>query len=133
MDGRPGSLLDRLAEVPDPRRQCANTKHLLPEVLLMGLAAVLAGAAGFCDMATVAAERREFFASFLKLPGGVPSHDTFRAVFLAVDPRALQAILVGWLAERLPGLDTTHVRIDGKALRGSARPSGGLGALHAVC
>jgi predicted transposase YbfD/YdcC len=126
------SLVERLGEVPDPRRQCDNTKHLLPEILLMGFAAVVAGCRGFCEMATFAAERRAFFASFLALPNGVPSHDTFRAVFLAVAPRALQAVLVGWLAERLPGLDTSHVRIDGKTLRGSARPSNGLAALHTV-
>lgn len=59
-------------------------------------------------MAVFAVERRDFFASFLVLPGGVPSHDTFRAVLMAVDPRKLQEVLVTWLLERLPGLDTGH-------------------------
>jgi predicted transposase YbfD/YdcC len=127
-----GGLLDRLEDVPDPRRQCDNTKHLLPEILLLGFAAVLAGSGSFTEMAIFANERRAFFGTFLRLPNGVPSHDTFRAVFMAVDPRKLQAILVAWLAERLPDLDTSHVRLDGKTLRGSARPSSGLAALHTV-
>jgi hypothetical protein len=50
---------------------------LLEEILLMVLAAVLSGAGGWNEIESYCKAKHEWLKSFLKLPGGIPSHDTF--------------------------------------------------------
>src|SRR5439155_6888509 len=70
-------------------------------------------------------------------PNGIPSHDTFRRVFQAVCPRALQRCLIAWLEEfRQTGPAAAGagkvVAIDGKTLRRTFDRARALGALHLV-
>src|SRR4051812_22168961 len=124
-------LLERARTIADPRRQCANLKHRLDDVLVLGFCGVLAGCDDFVEMADWAGQNLDFFRTFLELPGGVPSHDTFNRVFAAVKPDALQAALLPWLLGRR-GLPGDWVHLDGKTMRHTGRASRGLGALHAV-
>jgi hypothetical protein len=104
----------------------------------MGFCAVVGGAEDFVEMEEFARNHKDFFARFLALPNGIPAHDTFRRVFQAVCPEALQAVLVAWLwevrrrpespAEAGPRL----VAIDGKTLRRTFDAKQGWGALHVV-
>jgi predicted transposase YbfD/YdcC len=66
----------------------------------------------------------------LKLPGGIPAHDTFERVFAALDPHALEACCLAWLRAVAGLAGVEHIAIDGKTLRGSAGSK--LGALHVV-
>jgi predicted transposase YbfD/YdcC len=127
-------LVDALQAVPDPRRQCRNLRHRLVDVLVMGFCAVLGGCDDFVEIAEFARAKEAFFRRFLELPHGIPSHDTFRRVFQAVGPQALQAGLIGWLQERRPtaqGGDEA-IAIDGKTLRRTFDRVKGLGALQLV-
>jgi hypothetical protein len=131
VDGMTCELLERAKTIADPRRQCANLKHRLDDVLVLGFCGVLAGCDDFVEMADWASQNLDFFRTFLELPGGIPSHDTFNRVFAAVKPAALQAALLPWLLERR-GLPGDWVHLDGKTMRHTGRASQGLGALHVV-
>jgi len=127
-------LVDALQAVPDPRRQCRNLRHRLVDVLVMGFCAVLGGCDDFVEIAEFAKAKEDFFRRFLELPHGIPSHDTFRRVFQAVGPQALQASLMGWLQEQRPPAPdgTAAIALDGKTLRRTFDHAKGLGALHLV-
>jgi predicted transposase YbfD/YdcC len=131
------SLVEALAAVPDPRRQCKNLRHGLADILVMGFCAVLCGAEDFVEMEEFARSKEAFFRRFLDLPNGIPSHDTFRRVFQAVGPQALQSCLIGWLqglrqAGQAAAGEGEVIAIDGKTLRRTFDRAGGLGALHLV-
>jgi len=124
-------LVEQLKTVPDPRRQCANLRHLLEDVLILGFRGTLAGCDDFVEIAEWAALHEDFFRSFLELPNGIPSHDTIGRVFAAVNTHALQAVLIPWLQSRR-GAAGDLVHIDGKAMRGTRVAAAGLSALHVV-
>lgn len=128
-------LVAALAAVPDPRRQCKNLRHSLVDVLVIGFCGVLCGCEDFVEIETFGRKKEDFFRRFLELPEGIPSHDTFRRVFQAVGPQALQQGLIGWLQgarQAAPAAGGEVIAIDGKALRGTFDRARGLGALHLV-
>ena len=124
-------LVEQLETIPDPRRQCRNLKHRLADVLLSGFCGVLAGCDNFVEIADWARHHEAFLRTFLELPNGTPSHDTYTRVFATVRPAALHGVLIPWLQQRR-GLPGDWVHIDGKALRGTRSTAKGLGALHLV-
>ncbi len=130
-------LVEALQAVPDPRRQCKNLWHPLADVLALAFCGVLCGCEDFVEIEEFGRCKEDFFRRFLGLPHGIPSHDTFRRVFQAVCPRALQGCLIDWLqglrqtAEPAAG-DGGVVAIDGKTLRRTFDHARGLGALHLV-
>jgi predicted transposase YbfD/YdcC len=131
------NLVAAIEAVPDPRRQCQNLLHRLVDVLALGFCGVLCGCDDFVEIAEFGRSKEEFFRRFLELPHGIPSHDTFRRVFQAVCPQALQRCLIDWLtgareAARPAAGGGGVVAIDGKALRRTADRARGVGALHLV-
>jgi len=111
------SIVEILAEVPDPRR--CNASHALADILFVALAAMLCGATSCTEMAFFAEGRLELLRQFVPLEGGAPSHDTFSRVFRGLDPEALAAafgrvmVAFGETARRT----AAQVAIDGKSLR----------------
>jgi predicted transposase YbfD/YdcC len=84
----------------------------------------------WADIALFAQNREAWFRRFLKLPEGVPAHDTFERVFAALNPRAFERCCVAWLREAADLVGVGHIAIDGKTLCGSATSK--LGPLHLV-
>jgi predicted transposase YbfD/YdcC len=112
-----GELLRLLGTVPDPRRH--NTRHRLSDILTIALLATICGAGGFVEIVAYARSKEQWLSSFLDLPCGIPSHDTFSRVFARLHPDALEAAFRQWttrLAEHSAG---RLVAIDGKSLRRS--------------
>jgi predicted transposase YbfD/YdcC len=129
------SLVAAIVAVPDPRRQCKNLRHRLVDILVIGFCAVLCGCDDFVEIEAFGRAKEEFFRRFLELPHGIPSHDTFRRVFQAVCPQALQGCLIGWLQglrQPAEAAGDEVVAIDGKTLRRTFDHAQGLGALHLV-
>ena len=124
-------LLEQLKSIPDPRRQCKNLWHKLADILVIGFCGVLAGCDDFVEIATWASHHEEFFRTFLELPNGIPSHDTFGRVCAMVRPATLQGVLLTWLHQRR-GDPGELVHIDGKYMRRTRRHSQNLGALDVV-
>jgi hypothetical protein len=81
----PISLLTILREVPDPRVDRLKL-HSLPDVLCLAICALLCGADSFEDMEVFGHAKSDWFETFLELPHGIPSRDTFNRVFAALDP-----------------------------------------------
>ena len=138
---RPVSIVDHFADLPDPRPEQGRI-HRLDEILFIATCAVLCGADNWVQIADYAHSKIDWLKTFLTLPGGLPSHDTFRRVFCLIDPLAFQKCFSAWIAALMartgltpvvpPTSDLTPIAIDGKAQRGSARRTVGRSALHVV-
>lgn len=123
------SIKKHFRRLYDPR-VVGRTKHLLIDLLVMALCGIVANCDDWPDIALFAQQRQSWFRRFLRLPGGIPSHDTFERVFAALNPRALEACCLAWLRAVAGLAGVEHIAIDGKSLRGSANAK--LGALHVV-
>lgn len=128
-------LVEALALVPDPRRQCKNLRHALVDVLAISFCGVLCGCDDFVEIEEFGRSKETFFRRFLQLGHGIPAHDTFRRVLQAVCPLALQQCLIAWLKslrQRTEAAPDQVVAIDGKTLRRTGDRKRGLGPLHLV-
>jgi predicted transposase YbfD/YdcC len=125
------ALVEQLQTIADPRRQSENLKHRLIDIIMLGFCGVLAGCDDFVEMAEWAKVHEGFFRSFLELPHGIPSHDTFTRVFAMLKPATLQEVLLPWLLERR-GLPGDWIHLDGKTMRQTRRTTPKLKALQVV-
>lgn len=127
--------LDYFENLDDPRR-IASVEHSLTNILVLTMLAVLCGADEFTEVEEFAKAKQDWLETFLELPNGVPSHDTFGRVFAMIDPDQLADALGKWamaLAEATGKFGPGEVlAIDGKTLRGSFQKSSGLKPLHVV-
>lgn len=124
-------LIDYFAEIEDPRDR-RGVRHLLTEMMVIALAAVICGADDWNSVAAFGRAKQGFFAERLRLPHGIPSRFTFERVFAALRPEALERCLMTWtqaLARQGAG---EQLAVDGKSLRGSAHKAAGKSAIHLV-
>jgi predicted transposase YbfD/YdcC len=125
------SLFERMREIVDPRREHQKF-HSLYEILVIAICAVLCGAEHWTEMEEYGAAKQEWLATFLELKHGIPSHDTFRRVFMLLDTVELKSVFVGWISAAVNLSQGTLVNIDGKTLRGNKAPRQGKKALSVV-
>lgn len=85
-------------EIPDFRREHVLKKHLLSDILLLSLCAVLCGADNDEEIETYSRQKEEFLRKFLELPNGIPSHDTITRVFRHLDKDKFSACLYNYSA-----------------------------------
>jgi predicted transposase YbfD/YdcC len=117
IDKAPVSLMEHLERVPDPRMQ-RTQRHELRDILAISLCAVIGGADHWTEVVEFGQSKLAWFARFLKLANGIPSHDTFARVFRLINTEALQSACHQWLAG-LAGRVAGVVAIDGKSVRGA--------------
>ena len=110
------SLIEHLQQLPDPRVQ-GRTDHDLVDVLVIGLCCQLCGGEGFNDMEDFGHAKRDWFATFLPLRSGIPTHDTFNRVFAALKPEAFLEVFMAWTQSLRTQVAGEIVALDGKALR----------------
>ncbi|MGA2046150.1 MAG: ISAs1 family transposase [Terracidiphilus sp.] len=122
--------LKYFSELRDPRIE-RNREHLLEEILLIAIAAVLSGAESWNDIADFGEDKREWLQAFLTLPSGIPSHDTFNRVFAALDPEEMERGFVAWVSSIAKLTAGEVVAIDGKTLCGT-REAGKKTLVHMV-
>jgi predicted transposase YbfD/YdcC len=124
-------------DLADPRTGNAQ-RHDLLEVLLIALAAMLCGAEGCVDMALFGRAKAPLLRRFLRLEGGIPSHDTFSRIFRLLDPDAFEASFGRFVAAfaKHTGAEQAQtgaiVAVDGKTARRSFDRQGGRRPLHLV-
>jgi predicted transposase YbfD/YdcC len=118
-------------DLTDPRVERARRHHLL-DILILAVCATLGNADGWADVERFANAKLDFFKTFLDLPHGVPSHDTFGRVFARLDPAALLDCLRRWLDALGTTVAGEVVAIDGKTLKGSFDAAAGQNPLHLV-
>jgi predicted transposase YbfD/YdcC len=115
--------------LPEPR-VAGRSRHLLVDIVVIAVCAVIADCDDWSDIAQFGQQREAWFRRFLKLPHGIPSHDTFERVFAALDSRAFQRCCLKWFTAVGEVLGLGHIAIDGKTLRGSG--SSEFRPLHVV-
>lgn len=125
------ALVERFADLPDSRVQ-GRCDHDLLDIVVLALCAVMSGAQGWDDIEDWGVTKREWLSRYLKLRNGIPGHDTIRRVFESLDPKHLAERFEAWAGQVCPKVTGRVIAVDGKALRGSGRTSGGLKAIHQV-
>ena len=123
------SPLKYFAELKDPRVE-RTREHVLEEILLIAIAAILSGANGWNEIENYGKAKIEWLRTFLTLPSGIPSHDTFNRVFAALDPQELEKGFVAWVTSIARLTAGEVVAIDGKALKGTRQA--GKALVHMV-
>src|SRR5688572_30201503 len=110
----------------DPRetRRC---DHQLVDILVIAACAVIACAESWEDIELYGRSKRAWLETFLALPNGIPSHDTFRRVFMLLDPDAFEACFCRWAQSLAVGAEREVVAVDGKAVRRSGSRRHGHG------
>jgi predicted transposase YbfD/YdcC len=114
----------------DPR-MAGKIRHNLIDIVIIAISAVLSGAESWTEMELFGQTQQEWLATFLELPHGIPSHDTFREVFRRLDPVEFEKHFLMWIqavTQKITGL----VAIDGKQLRGSHDQAQGKQAIYMV-
>ena len=119
-------------DLTDPRADSPNKQHKLVDIIFIALCATIAGCNTYNEIELFARDRFKWFAKYLELPGGIPSHDTIRRVLLALDTHQFQVCLNKWIEHLRLDLDGCGVHIDGKTLRGSFDSASNKKALHMV-
>ena len=129
--GTIGSYFESLS---DPRHR-RNRKHLLVDIMVIAVAAIVCGCDGPTAIHRWAKARRDWLAQYLQLPNGIPSRDCIRRLLLALQPQAFQRCFQAWIAQALVDDAATGKRlvaIDGKTCRRSHDAGKELGPLHIV-
>ena len=126
------SLYAHFSVLKDPRDP-GRRRHLLIDILMIAITAVLCGADSWTEIEEFGRSNETWFRRYLQLEHGIPSHDTFGRVFSLLSPTALQERFTAWIAAvRDIYAAEEIIAIDGKTLRRSHDRKGGLGPLHLV-
>jgi len=125
------SILDYFEDIEDPRMD-RTKKHSLMDILVISICAILCGADDFSSIEEFCKARESWFKSFLKLPNGIPSHDTFGRVFSLLEPAKLEACFLQWLRATIKVVKGEMVSIDGKTMCGSSGRLDTGSAVHMV-
>lgn len=125
------SLLKHFEDLEDPRID-RTKKHLLTDIISLAICAVIAGADGWEEIEDFGHDKIDWLKKFLRLPNGIPSHDTISRLFRRIHPKAFQDCFLKWTQALQEQLGLKHVAIDGKALRRSHDRNTAKNALHLV-
>jgi predicted transposase YbfD/YdcC len=104
----------------------------LLDIIVITLCAVICGADNWVEIEEFGKAKEEWFRRFLKLPHGIPSHDTFGRVFSLLDPEQFSACFMNWVRSVSELAHGEVVAIDGKTLRGCHDRANGRAPLHMV-
>jgi predicted transposase YbfD/YdcC len=132
MPANPGATIaEHFFSLEDPRMD--RTKlHPLENIIVIALCAVICGADGWVEIELFGEAKRQWFAKFLDLSNGIPSHDTFGRVFARLDAEQFQRSFVSWVQAICQVLEGQVVAVDGKTARRSHNRSIGKEAIHMV-
>lgn len=127
----PASLWSHFSALEDPRiRRCR--KHSLQDILVISICGFICGVDNWVDMELFGKCKEKWFRTFLALPNGIPSHDTFGRVFAALEPEAFSRRFTEWMQAVAQATEGKLVAIDGKAVRRSFDKASEKAAIHMV-
>lgn len=127
----PRFILRGFEDLQDPRME-RTQRHSLHDILVITILSVICGADGFAQMELFGQSKLPWLKTFLDLPHGIPSHDTFGRVLAALDPQQFERLMVRWTADLAVMTGGRLIAIDGKELRRSFQSAGGKAAVHMV-
>jgi predicted transposase YbfD/YdcC len=129
--GATGSIEQHFASLRDPRVE-RTKRHKLLDIVVIAICGVMCGADGWTDIEAFGAAKEEWLRTFLELPNGIPSHDTFGRVFARLEPREFERCFMKWVGAISELLRGQVVALDGKCLRRSHDEAHGQAALTVV-
>src|SRR5918911_1953960 len=125
------SIVEHFQTLEDPRIE-RTKKHLLLDILVIALCTLLSGGEGFQDMELFGKSKRTWLQTFLTLPRGIPSHDTFGRVFARLNPRRFQECFLSWTQAVAQLTHGALVSLDGKTVKASFDRATAASPLHMV-
>lgn len=124
-------LKDCFETIQDPRVERTRA-HQLCDILIIAILSTIAGGQGWEDMETYGLIKQGWLSTFLSLPNGIPSPDTFRRVLERINPKQLEQCFEQWIRLLVDNLGVQVIAIDGKGVNGSYDRQSGKKALHLV-
>ena len=112
------SFLNHFEALTDPRIE-RSKEHLLIDIVAIAILAVISGADGWGAIELYGKAKYEWLKSFLELPNGIPSHDTFSRVFARIEPKQFQECFLSWVNSIAKKLELEVIVIDGKTMKQS--------------
>jgi predicted transposase YbfD/YdcC len=125
------SFLEHFANLSDPRIE-RSKEHSLKDIIAIAILAVISGADGWAGIEAYGNAKYEWLKTFLELPNGIPSHDTFSRVFARIEPQQFQECFLSWVNSIVGELKLEVIAIDGKTMKQSYDRNDQQKALHIV-
>jgi predicted transposase YbfD/YdcC len=125
------SIVTQFADLPDPRSPHGR-QHQLSDILTIAICGVICGAESWTEIEQFGGDKEPWFRTFLKLPRGIPSHDTFGRVFAALDPQAFERCFEKWVGVLAAHGGGKIIAVDGKTLRRSFEHAWSKTGIHLV-
>jgi predicted transposase YbfD/YdcC len=124
-------LLTHFSNVTDKRNE-QGKRHALIDIIVITIVGVICGADDWVSIEQAGKAKEKWFRTFLELPHGIPSHDTFGKVFAWIDPEEFQNCFMAWIRDIATMTDGQVVAIDGKTVRRSHDQANGKDPIHLV-
>jgi predicted transposase YbfD/YdcC len=124
-------IQDCFETIQDPRKERTQL-HQLSDILTIAILSTIAGGQGWEDMEVYGESKEAWLSTFLALPNGIPSADTFRRLFERIHPQQFEQCFEQWVKLLVEDLGVNLIAIDGKGVNGSYDRSIGRKALHLV-
>jgi predicted transposase YbfD/YdcC len=125
------AIEEHFSKVTDPRKD-RTKEHKLIDIIAIAICAVICGAEGWVDIELFGNSKLHWLSTFLELPNGIPSHDTFGRVFSLIDAQKFQHAFYEWVLAVNEIIQGQVINIDGKCLRGSDDQQLGKRAIYMV-
>ena len=126
-----GSIVQHFGKVKDPRINRTKLHELL-DIIIIAICGVICGADNWVDIELFGKAKIAWLKTFLKLPNGIPSHDTFGRVFAALNPQEFESSFMEWVQAINQLTQGQVIAVDGKQLRGSRDSGVGKNAIYMV-
>jgi predicted transposase YbfD/YdcC len=124
-------LITHFSNVTDKRSQ-QGRRHALIDIIAIAIIGVICGADDWVSIELVGKAKEKWLRTFLELPHGIPSHDTFGKVFAWLDPEEFQTCFMEWIRDIATMTTGQVVAIDGKSIRRSHDQARGKEPIHLV-
>ena len=125
------AIEEHFSKVNDPRID-RRKEHKLIDMIVISICAVICGAEGWTDIENFGNSKLPWLKTFLDLPNGIPSHDTFGRVFSMLDAQQFQLAFYEWVLAVNEIVHGQIINIDGKRLAGSEDKFLGKRAIYMV-
>ena len=119
------------SKLTDHRDQ-SKVLHLLTDIIGLSLIACIAGCESYDDIEYFGKTKETWLRSYLKLPNGIPSHDTIERVYETLKPKEFHACFNSWVQDTFNISDEIFLHLDGKSNRRSGDSYTNKKMLHSV-
>lgn len=128
----PVDIVEHFSSLPDPRVHTKKNEHKLIDIIVIAICAVVCGAENWHEISQYGIAKQDWLKTFLHLPNGIPSHDTFNRIFYLLRPEEFQRCFSSWISAAMEMTNGQVIAIDGKKLRSSYDKKSNKSAVHMV-